>query len=56
MKIETSEDWISALADKLLERNTEVNLVVNDKVLAQTTIESINALTRSTGRLGLALS
>ena len=55
MKVETSEDWVNTLVDRLTERNTEVNLVVNDKVLAQTTIESINALTRSTGKLGLSL-
>lgn len=53
MTVDTTADWIDTLVDRLMERNTEVNLVVNDKVLAQTTIESINALTHSTGKLGL---
>lgn len=53
MTVDTTTDWIDTLVDRLMERNTEVNLVVNDKVLAQTTIESINALTKSTGKLGL---
>ena len=55
MNVETTANWVDVLIDRLTERNTEVNLVVNDKVLAQTTIESVNALTRSTGKLGLVL-
>lgn len=56
IEIDGEYNWIDALANKLLERSTDVNLIVNDKVLAQTTIESINNLTRSTGNLGLIIN
>lgn len=47
--------WIDVLADKLAARegNKPIVLMVDGKVFAQTTIDSINQLTRQTGSLAL---
>ena len=53
--LEKNTKWMDVIANKLSERQskTPIILMVNDKVLAQTTIDSINNLTRQTGSLAL---
>lgn len=55
--LEKNTKWLEIIADKLAARqaNTPIVLTVDGKVFAQTSIESINQLTKQTGKLGLAL-
>lgn len=56
--LEKNTKWLTRIADMLAERqgNTPIILTVDGKVFAQTTIDSINKLTKQTGKLGLNLS
>lgn len=61
MPLENNTEWIDTLASKLngskkAETPTTVVLQIDGKTLAQTTINSINDLTRQTGSLKLNLS
>jgi hypothetical protein len=53
--LEKNTKWMNVLAEKLAERqgNTPIILQVDGKTFAQTTIKSINDLTRQTGKLTL---
>jgi hypothetical protein len=55
--LEKNTKWMNVLAEKLAERqgNTPIILQVDGKTFAQTTIKSINDLTRQTGTLALNL-
>lgn len=57
--LEKNTAWMNVLATKLSERmsaqNTPIVLQVDGKTFAQTSINTINQLTRQTGSLGLAL-
>ena len=55
--LEKNTKWLTRIADMLAERqgNTPIILTVDGKVFAQTTIDSINRLTKQTGKLGLNL-
>lgn len=56
--LEKNLGWLDKLAGMLQERmggNTPIVLTVDGKVFAQTSIDSINQLTRQTGSLGLNL-
>ena len=58
LPLENNTGWMDALADKIAARNggsTKVVLQVNDRELGYATIEAINAITRQTGGLQLAL-
>ena len=53
--LEKNTQWLDKIADRLTSRqgNTPIILQVDGKTFAQTSVESINALTRQTGKLGL---
>lgn len=55
--LEKNTKWLDIIADKLAARqsNQPIVLEVDGKVFAQTSINSINQLTKQTGKLGLAL-
>lgn len=55
--LEKNTKWLDKIADKLAAKQTSTPIVltVDGKVFAQTTINSINQLTRQTGHLGLNL-
>ena len=55
--LENNLEWLNKLADMLAQRmpSTPVILQIDGKTFAQTTINSINNLTRQTGKLGLNL-
>ena len=56
--LENNTEWIDKLADKLSEKTggaTPIVLNVDGKTFAQTSISSINQLTKQTGKLGLKL-
>lgn len=56
--LEKNTKWMNVLADKLSERmngGTPIVLTVDGKVFAQTSVDSINALTRQQGKLALNL-
>jgi hypothetical protein len=55
VELDSNGKWVDILVDRLTEKKTPIQLVVGEKVLAETTIDSINALTLQTGRLGLVL-
>ena len=53
--LEKNTKWLDIIADKLAGKqgNKPIVLMVDGKVFAQTTIDSINQLTRQTGSLSL---
>lgn len=53
--LEKNTEWLDKIADKLAARQgaTPIVLTVDGKVFAQTSIDSINQLTRQTGALGI---
>lgn len=53
--LEKNTQWLDKIADKLAAKqsNTPIVLTVDGKVFAQTSIDTINALTRQRGSLGL---
>lgn len=55
--LEKNTEWMNVLANKLSERmsggNTPIILQVDGKTFAQTSINTMNQLTRQTGKLGL---
>lgn len=55
--LEKNTKWLDKIADKLAAKqgSTPIVLTVDGKVFAQTSINSINQLTRQTGHLGLNL-
>lgn len=55
--LEKNTQWLNKIADKLAARQgkTPIILQVDGKTLAQTSIDSINNLTRQTGKLNLKL-
>ena len=55
--LEKNTQWLDKIADKLAAKQGSVPIVlqVDNKTLAQVTIDSINQLTRQQGRLGLNL-
>lgn len=55
--LENNLEWLNKLADMLAQRMqpTPVVLQIDGKTFAQTTVKSINNLTRQTGKLGLNL-
>ena len=58
MPLENNTEWMNILADKLSEKiggNTPVILKVDGRVFAETSIKTINDLTRQTGSLQLKL-
>lgn len=55
VELDSNGKWVDILVDRLTQNKTPIQLVVGEKVLAETTIDSINALTLQTGRLGLVL-
>lgn len=55
VELDSNGKWVDILVDRLTENKTPIQLVVGEKVLAETTIDSINALTLQTGKLGLVL-
>lgn len=57
--LENNTEWLDKIADKLSARmgtGSRIVLQVDGKTFAETTIDSINALTRQTGNLGLNLA
>ena len=56
--LENNLEWLNKLADMLGDRmgNTPVILQVDGKTFAQTSISTINKLTRQTGKLGLVVT
>ena len=57
--LENNTEWLSRIADMLVDRmgvGSPIVLKVNDKVFAETAIESINNLTKQTHSLGLVLA
>lgn len=57
--LENNTEWLNKIADKLSARmgtGSRIVLQVDGKTFAETTIDSINALTRQTGNLGLNLA
>ena len=58
LPLENNTEWMDKLADKIAARNggqTKVILQLNDRELGWATIDAINAITRQTGGLQLAL-
>ena len=55
--LEKNTEWLDRIAEKLTQKSdsTPIILQVDGKTLAQTSIDSINQLTRQTGRLSLNL-
>ena len=55
--LEKNTQWLDKIADRLASRqsNTPIVLNVDGKTFAKTTINSVNALTKQTGSLGLKL-
>lgn len=56
--LENNTEWMDKLADRIASRNakpTKLVLMVNDKELGWTTINSINNITKETGNLPLAV-
>lgn len=56
--LENNTEWLDKLADRLAEKiggNSHIVLQVDGKTFAETSIDSINALTRQRGSLGLQL-
>ena len=55
--LENNTEWLDKIADKLASKqaNTPIVLNVDGKTFAQTSINSINQLTKQTGKLGLKL-
>ena len=55
--LERNTKWMNILAEKLAEKqgNTPIILQVDGKTFAETSINTINNLTRQTGKLGLNL-
>lgn len=55
--LEKNTKWLDIIADKLAAKqgNTPIVLTVDGKVFAQTSVDSINALTRQNGKLALNL-
>ena len=55
--LEKNTQWLDKIADRLAARqsNTPIVLNVDGKTFAKTTINSVNALTKQTGSLGLKL-
>ena len=55
--LEKNTQWLDKIADRLAARqsNTPIVLNVDGKTFARTTINSVNALTKQTGSLGLKL-
>jgi len=56
--LEKNTQWLDKIADRLAAKqgNTPIVLTVDGKVFAQTTINSINSLTRQQGYLGINLA
>ena len=56
--LEKNTEWLDKIADKLAAKQgaTPIILEVDGKTFAQTSISSINQLTKQTGKLGLKLS
>ena len=55
--LEKNTEWLDRIAEKLTQKSnsTPIILQVDGKTIAQTSIDSINQLTRQTGRLSLNL-
>lgn len=55
--LENNTEWLDRIAERLgAGKSTPVVLQVDGKTLAETTINSVNTLTRQTGKLGLVLA
>lgn len=55
--LENNTEWLDKIAERLYNNNNQqIVLQVDGKTFAQTSIKSINELTRQTGRLGLVLA
>ncbi len=56
--LEKNTEWLDKIAERLgaNDSNTQIILQVDGKTFAETTISSINQLTKQTGRLGLNLA